>query len=73
MLSVPDGYIFTDNPEKSEEGEFTAHIQVEEDIAFPIKPIDIGVGTPSKPAQIGLYVQLSLNGVSFEHESRNRL
>jgi len=73
VLSVPDGYIFTDNPEKSDEGEFTAHIHVEEDIAFPIKPIDIGVGSPSKPAQIGLYVQLSLNGVSFEHEGRNRL
>jgi hypothetical protein len=72
VLPVPDGYIFTDNPEKSEEGAFTAIIKVEEDIAFPIKAIDIGKGTPSKPTQIGLYVQLSLNGVSFEHENRGR-
>jgi len=72
VLSVSDGYIFTDNPEQSDEGAFTAVIVVEEDIVFPIKPIDIGTGMPSKPAQIGLYVQLSLNGISFEHEDRNR-
>jgi hypothetical protein len=66
VLPVPDGYVFNDNPEKSDDGAFTAVIVVEEDVAFPIKPIDLGLGTPSKPAQIGLYLQLSLNGVSFE-------
>ena len=72
VLPVADGYIFTDNPEKSDEGAFTTIIRVEDDIAFPIKPIDIGLGTPSKPLSIGLYVQLSLNGISFEHENRGR-
>ncbi|UQA58588.1 hypothetical protein [Polyangium aurulentum] len=70
VLPVPDGYIFTDNPERSEEGQFSAVITVNEDIAFPVKPIDIGAGSPSKPLEIGLYVQLSLNGVSFEHSKR---
>ncbi|MRG98474.1 hypothetical protein [Polyangium spumosum] len=70
VLPVPDGYIFTDNPERSEEGAFSAVIMVHEDIAFPIKPIDLGMGSPMKPVEIGLYVQLSLNGVSFEHAKR---
>jgi hypothetical protein len=72
VLPVPDGYIFTDNPERSDEGAFTAIIKVHEDIAFPVKPIDIGTGSPSKPLEIGLYVQLSLNGVSFEHKKRGQ-
>lgn len=70
VLPVPDGYIFTDNPERSDEGAFSAVISVYEDIAFPVKPIDIGTGQPTKPLEIGLYLQLSLNGVSFEHAKR---
>ncbi|UQA60407.1 hypothetical protein [Polyangium aurulentum] len=70
VLTVPDGYIFSDNPERSDDGAFSAHIDVEEDIVFPVKPIDIGAGSPSKPLEIGLYVQLSLNGMSFEHKRR---
>ena len=70
VLPVPDGYIFTDNPERSDEGAFSATIIVDDDIAFPIKPIDLGMDTPLKPIEIGLYVQLSLNGVSFEHAKR---
>jgi hypothetical protein len=73
VLPVPDGYIFTDNPERSEEGAFSASISVSEDIAFPVKPIDLGGGSPVKPIEIGLYVQLSLNGVSFdEHAKRGQ-
>jgi len=72
VLSMPDGYIFTDNPERSEEGAFSAIIVVDEDVAFPINPIDLGMGAPSKPIEIGLYVQLSLNGVSFEHAKREQ-
>jgi hypothetical protein len=70
VLPVPDGYIFTDNPERSDEGAFSAIIVVDDDIAFPINPIDFGMGAPMKPVEIGLYVQLSLNGVSFEHAKR---
>lgn len=72
VLQVSDGYIFADNPEHSEEGAFNAILKIEEDIAFPIKAIDIGAGMPAKPAQIGLYVQLSLNGISFEVEERSK-
>jgi len=71
VLSVPDGYIFTDNPERSEEGAFSASIQLHEDVVFPVKPIDLGEGKPAKPVELGLYVQLSLNGVSFEHAKRS--
>lgn len=70
VLPVPDGYIFTDNPERSDEGAFSAIIVVSEDIAFPINPINLGMDAPLKPVEIGLYVQLSLNGVSFEHAKR---
>ncbi|MDI1445942.1 hypothetical protein [Polyangium sp. 6x1] len=70
VLPVPDGYIFTDNPEHSEYGAFTAMIELQDDVVFPIKPIDLGSGSPMKPVEIGLYVQLSLNGVSFQHEKR---
>jgi hypothetical protein len=70
VLPMPDGYIFTDNPERSDEGAFSAMIQLHEDIAFPIKCIDIGEGMATKPQEIGLYVQLSLNGVSFENAKR---
>jgi hypothetical protein len=73
VLPVPDGYIFTDNPERSDDGAFSAILQTHDDIAFPIKPIDIGAGMPMKPLEIGLYVQLSLNGVSFEHAKRQQL
>lgn len=70
VLPMPDGYIFTDNPERSDEGAFSAMIQLHEDIAFPVSCIDIGEGMPTKPLEIGLYVQLSLNGVSFENAKR---
>ena len=67
VLSVPDGYVFTDNPERSEHGAFTAIIHVPEPIVFPVKPIDLGAGSTMKPIEVGLYVQLSLNGIAFEH------
>lgn len=70
VLPVPDGYIFTDNPERSDEGAFSAIIVVDDDIALPITPINLGTEAPLKPIEIGLYVQLSLNGVSFEHAKR---
>jgi hypothetical protein len=70
VLAMPDGYIFTDNPERSDEGAFSAMIQLHEDIAFPVKCIDIGEGTVAKPIEIGLYIQLSLNGISFENAKR---
>ncbi|TKC99857.1 hypothetical protein [Polyangium fumosum] len=67
VLPVPDGYVFTDNPERSEHGAFSAIIHIPEDIVFPIKPIDLGGGAPIRPIEVGLYVQLSLNGIAFEH------
>ena len=67
VLPVPDGYVFSENPERSEHGAFTAIIHIPEDIVFPIKPIDFGSGSPIRPIEVGLYVQLSLNGVAFEH------
>jgi len=70
VLPMPDGYIFTDNPERSDEGAFSAMIQLHGDVAFPVPSVDIGDGTPTKPLEIGLYVQLSLNGVSFENAKR---
>ncbi|MBK9266178.1 MAG: hypothetical protein IPM54_41120 [Polyangiaceae bacterium] len=70
VLPMPDGYIFTDNPERSDEGAFSAMIQLHEDIAFPVACIDIGEGMATKPLEIGLYIQLSLNGVSFENAKR---
>ncbi|MDI1484366.1 hypothetical protein [Polyangium sp. y55x31] len=68
VLPVPDGYVFTDNPERSEHGAFSALIHIPEDIAFPIRPIDLGSGAPIRPIEVGLYVQLSLNGIAFEHQ-----
>ncbi|MDI1484732.1 hypothetical protein [Polyangium sp. y55x31] len=69
VLTVPDGYVFSENPERSEYGAFTAIISIPEDIVFPVKPIDLGSGTPIKPIEVGLYVQLSLNGIAFKpHE-----
>lgn len=73
VLSVPDGYVFTDNPEKSEEGQFTAVMTLEDEVVFPIKPVNLGGPTPVKPVEMGLYVQLSLNGISFEHVKRDVL
>jgi hypothetical protein len=67
VLSVPDGYVFTDNPERSEHGAFTALIYVPEPIVYPVKPVDLGGGSPMKPIEVGLYLQLSLNGIAFEH------
>lgn len=68
VLSVPDGYIFTDNPEHSEYGVFNAVIHVPEEITFPIKPVDLGGAMPLRPIEVGLYVQLSLNGIAFKHQ-----
>jgi len=73
VLPVPDGYVFTDNPERSEHGAFSAIIHIPEDIVFPIKPIDFGSGTPIRPIEVGLYVQLSLNGVAFEHHKGSKV
>lgn len=66
VLTVPDGYVFTENPERSPWGAFTAILAIPEDILFPIKAVDLGGGTPLKPIEVGLYVQLSLNGIAFE-------
>lgn len=72
VLPVPDGYVFTDNPEMSEEGQFTGVMMLEDEVVFPVKPIQLG-GQAIKPVEVGLYVQLSLNGISFEHVRRHRL
>jgi hypothetical protein len=69
-LRVKDGYVFTDDPERSEYGQFTAKLEVQDDIVFPIKPIDLGGGTAVKPLEVGLYVQLSMNGIAFEPAAR---
>lgn len=73
VLSVPDGYVFSDNPEKSEEGQFTAAVVLEDEVVFPVKPVNIAGGGALKPVEVGLYIQLSLNGVSFEHVKRHML
>jgi len=72
VLSVPDGYIFTDDPERSEEGTFTATLVLHSDVYFPFKPIDLGGGKKVRPQEIGLYVQLNLNGISFQLARRQR-
>lgn len=69
VLPVPDGYVFTDNPERNEHGAFNAVIHVPEDIVFPIKPIELG-GVLMRPVEVGLYVQLSLNGIAFQHHQQ---
>ena len=71
VLPVADGYIFTDNPERNEHGAFNAVIHVPEDIVFPIKPIELGGGAPIRPIEVGLYVQLSLNGIAFQHHQQS--
>lgn len=65
VLQVPDGYIVTDNPDESEEGAFTATIELADDVVFPFTSVDIGAGSPAKPKQLLLGVQLSLFGTSF--------
>jgi hypothetical protein len=72
VLPVPDGYIFADDPERSEDGAFTADLILHSDVVFPIKPIDLGAGKPVKPIEVGLYVQLNLNGVGFQLARRGQ-
>ncbi len=73
VLPVPDGYVFTDNPEKSEDGQFTAVMTLEDEVIFPFKPVTLGGPQQIKPVELGLYVQLSLNGIGFEHVKRDVL
>ena len=70
VLPVPDGYIFTDNPENSEEGAFSAIVHRERGHRVPDQADRPRNGQAVKPVEIGLYLQLSLNGVSFEHAKR---
>lgn len=72
VLPVPDGYIFADDPERSEDGAFTADLILHSDVVFPIKPIDLGAGKPVKPIEMGLYVQLNLNGIGFQLARRGQ-
>ena len=72
VLPVPDGYIFADDPDRSEDGAFTAAIILHSDVVFPIKPIDLGSGKPVKPVEVGLYVQLNLNGIGFQLARRGQ-
>lgn len=72
VLPVPDGYIFADDPERSEDGAFTAGLILHSDVVFPIKPIDLGAGKPVKPVEVGLYVQLNLNGIGFQLARRGQ-
>jgi hypothetical protein len=65
VLQVPDGYIITDNPEESEEGAFSATIEIADDVIFPFTSVDVGGGSPMKPKQLLMGVQLSLFGTSF--------
>lgn len=65
VLTVPDGYVITDNPDDSEEGAFSATIEIADDVVFPFTPVDLGAGTPVKPNQLMMAVQLSLFGTSF--------
>jgi hypothetical protein len=64
VLHMPDGYVVTDNPNDSEYGSFTATIELTDEVVFPIKSIDLGAGTPVKPAKLLLAVQLNLFGTS---------
>ena len=65
VLQVPDGYVITDNPDDSEEGAFSAVIEVADDIVFPFTCVDLGGGSLIKPRQLLMGVQLSLFGTSF--------
>ena len=65
VLTVPDGYVITDNPDDSDEGAFSASIEIVDDVVFPFTAIDLGSGNPSKPSQLMMAVQLSLFGTSF--------
>lgn len=65
VLQVPDGYVITDNPDDSEEGSFSATIEIADDVIFPFTSVDLGSATPIKPRQLCLGVQLSLFGTSF--------
>ena len=72
VLPVPDGYIFCDDPDRSEDGAFSAAIILHSDVIFPIKPVDFGLTTPVKPIEVGLYVQLNLNGIGFQLARRGQ-
>lgn len=72
VLPVPDGYIFCDDPDRSEDGAFSAAIILHSDVMFPIKPIDFGQSQPVKPIEVGLYVQLNLNGIGFQLARRGQ-
>lgn len=72
VLPVPDGYIFADDPERSEDGAFTADLILHSDVIFPIKPVDFGTTTGIKPLEVGLYVQLNLNGIGFQLARRGQ-
>ncbi len=65
VLQVPDGYVITDNPDDSEEGAFTATIELADDVIFPFTPVTLGGGDLVKPNQLLMGVQLSLFGTSF--------
>jgi hypothetical protein len=72
VLPVPDGYVFCDDPERSEDGAFSAVLHLPSDVIFPIKPIDLGAGKKAKPLEVGLYVQLNLNGIGFQLARRGQ-
>jgi len=65
VLHLPDGYVVTDNPNDSEYGSFTATIELMDEVIFPLKPVDLGSGTPVKPQKLVLAVQLNLFGTSI--------
>ncbi|MEZ4301586.1 MAG: hypothetical protein R3B70_42020 [Polyangiaceae bacterium] len=71
VLTVPDGYVITDNPDDSDEGAFSATIEVVDDVIFPFTPIDLGGGAPVKPNQLLMAIQLSLYGTSFARVSQH--
>lgn len=71
VLTVPDGYVITDNPDDSDEGAFSATIEIVDDIVFPFTSVDLGMGTPVKPSQLLMAVQLSLYGSSFARVSQH--
>lgn len=65
VLTVPDGFVITDNPDDSDEGAFSATIEIVDDVVFPFTSVDLGGGSPMKPTQLLMGVQLSLYGTSF--------
>jgi len=65
VLQVPDGYIITDNPDESDEGAFTATIELADDVVFPFTAVNLGAPDAIKPSQLLMGVQLSLFGTSF--------